>query len=235
MRITIATLFKEQFNGFVTTSIIKRAINKGLVNIDVVDIRDYSLDKHRKVDDKPYGGGAGLVMRAQPIIDCILANKTDDSHVILMAPAGKVYSQKIATQLSEYKHLILICGHYEGVDFRIMPYIDEVISIGDYVLTGGELASMVVCDSVIRLLDNVINHDSLASESFEIGLLEHPHYTTPAIYNGVSVPEVLLSGHHANIEKYRHQQSLLMTKKYRPDLLDKYQLSADDIEFLKNV
>lgn len=235
MKITIATLFKEQFDGFITTSIIKRALNNQLVDIEVVDIRDYSLDRHRKVDDKPYGGGAGLVMRAQPIIDCILAHKRSDSYVVLMAPAGKQYSQKMARQFAEYKHLILVCGHYEGVDFRIMPYIDEVVSIGDYVLTGGELAAMVVSDSVIRLLDNVISHESLDSESFEMGLLEYPHYTTPAIYNGISVPDVLLSGHHANIEKYRHQQSLLMTKKYRPDLLDKYPLSEDDIEFLKNV
>lgn len=234
MKITICTLFKEQFDGFISTSIIKRAIESSLVEVEIVDIRDYSLDKHRKVDDKPYGGGAGLVMRAQPIIDCIKAFKKEDSHVVLMAPSGITYSQSRAKQLSKCSHLILVCGHYEGVDYRIMPYIDEIISIGDYVLTGGELAAMVVADSVIRLLDNVISQDSLTDESFEAGLLEYPQYTTPAIYDGVAVPKILLSGHHANIKKYRHQQSLLMTKKYRPDLLDKYPLTADDIEFLKN-
>lgn len=234
MKITICTLFKEQFSGFVSTSIIKRAIENKLVEVEVVDIRDFSLDKHKKVDDKPYGGGAGLVMRAQPIIDCIKAIKSEDSHVILMAPSGIQYSQLKAKQLSSYSHLILICGHYEGVDYRIMPYVDEIISIGDYVLTGGELAAMVIGDSVIRLLDNVISQDSLTDESFESGLLEYPQYTTPALYDGVAVPDILLSGHHANIKKYRHQQSLLMTKKYRPDLLDQYPLTSDDIEFLKN-
>lgn len=233
MKITILTLFPEQFEGFINTSIIKKAVLKGLVEIECVDIRQFTQDKHNRVDDKPYGGGAGLVMRAQPILDCLRGVKREKSKTILLAPTGYLYNQKVAKELAKEEHLILICGHYEGVDYRIMKEVDESYCIGDYVLTGGELGAMVISDSIIRLLDEVISSESIVEESFENGLLEYPQYTTPMVFEQESVPEVLASGHHKNIQAYRLRKSLELTKKYRPDLFERYELSEADKKLLK--
>ncbi|NLW28766.1 MAG: tRNA (guanosine(37)-N1)-methyltransferase TrmD [Erysipelothrix sp.] len=235
MKITILTLFPEQFVGFIETSIINKAIKRNLVSIETVDIRSFSLDKHHRVDDKPYGGGAGLVMRAQPILDALRSVKTSDSHTIYLSASGSVYKQAKAQQFSTYSHLILLCGHYEGIDERVLDEVDEEICIGDYVLTGGELAAMVISDSVIRLLDDVITKESLDEESFENNLLEYPHYTTPAIYEGKEVPLVLQSGHHKNIRKYRLKESLRKTLKVRPDLFAKKKLTKEETQLLEEI
>ena len=219
MKIDILTLFKDMYDGFLNTSIIKSARDRNLVDINVVDFREYSKDKHKKVDDTPYGGGAGMVLTCQPIFDAVKNLKSKNSKVILMTPQGVRYNQSIAKSLSKEEHLILICGHYEGFDERIRSICDMELSIGDYVLTGGELPSMVVMDSVIRLIDGVINENSLMTESFNDGLLDYPNYTKPVEYRGMKVPEVLLSGHHQNIAKYRHEEQIRLTKENRPDLL----------------
>ncbi len=235
MRISILTLFPEQFVGFIETSIINKAIKRNLVNIETIDIRSFSLDKHHRVDDKPYGGGAGLVMRAQPILDALRSVKTSESYTIYLSASGSVYKQAKAQKLSTYSHLILLCGHYEGIDQRVLDEVDEEICIGDYILTGGELAAMVISDSVIRLLDDVITKESLDEESFENNLLEYPHYTTPAVYDGKEVPLVLQSGHHENIRKYRLKESLRKTLKVRPDLLAQKQLTKEEIKLLNEI
>lgn len=221
MRIDILTLFPSMFDGFLNESIIKRARCNNKVEINVYDIRDYTTDPHKKVDDYQFGGGEGMVLMPQPIFDAVRSIKTDDSHIILMTPQGAKYNQAKAHQLLEYKHLILICGHYEGFDERIRSLADEEISIGDFVLTGGELPSMVISDSIIRLLDGVINEESYKNDSFEDGLLDYPVYTKPVDFEGMKVPEVLLSGHHENIRKWRLEQRLKRTKERRPDLLEK--------------
>lgn len=220
MKIDILTIFPEMFTPFISESIIGRAVKENLVRINVHNIRDYSKDPHKKVDDYGYGGGKGMVLMPQPIFDAIDDLKTEDSIIILMTPQGEKYSQKRAYDLSHKKHLILICGHYEGFDERIRSLADLEISIGDYVLTGGELASMVITDSVIRLLDGVIKEESHLKESFNDGLLDYPVYTKPVNFRGMKVPEVLLSGHHANIEKFRKEESVKRTKERRPDLLE---------------
>ena len=219
MKIDILTLFPKIFEGFLSESIIKRAINKNLVEINIHNFRDYSLDPHGKVDDTPYGGGAGMVLTCQPIFDCVNALKTSDSVVIMMTPDGKTYNQKIAYDLSKEKHLIIICGHYEGFDDRIRSICDLEISIGDYVLTGGEIPSMVILDSVSRLVSGVINDESHLNDSFNNNLLDYPTYTKPRVYNGMEVPEVLLSGNHAKISEYRLQEQIKKTKLRRGDLL----------------
>ena len=216
------------FDGFLTTSIIKRCIDKGVVSVDFVNIRDFSHDKHNHVDDTPFGGGAGMVMKCQPVLEALESVRTEDSYVILMSPGGTKYQQKVAHRFAEVKHLIIICGHYEGLDYRINKHVDELVSIGDYVLTGGELASMVISDSIIRLLDGAIASDSISEESHENGLLEYPQYTKPADYNGDKVPDVLLSGHHKNIKEWRHVQSLKLTKELRPDMYEQYELSKEE-------
>lgn len=219
MRLDILTLFPEMFSPL-KESIIKRAVDKNVAEINFVQIRDFTLDPHKKTDDLPYGGGAGMVMTPQPLYDAIMSLKTDKSHVIYLSPRGRVFKQSIAKELCLYEHIILVCGHYEGIDERVIELcVDEELSIGDYVLTGGELPAMVVADSVIRLLDGAISSDSLAEESFSNGLLEYPQYTRPQTFKGLSVPDVLLSGHHANIEKWRKEKSLEITQKNRPDLL----------------
>lgn len=235
MKITICTLFPEQFEGFVSTSIIKKAILQEHVEVKVVNIRDYTLDKHNRVDDKPYGGGAGLVMRAQPIMDCLKANMSANSKVIMTSASGKLYSQQEAIKLSKLEDIVIICGHYEGIDARVLSMVDEEYCIGDYILTGGELASMVISDSIIRLLDGVITKESNDEESFVNGLVEYPHYTTPFEYQGMEVPQVLASGHHKNIQEYRLKQSLLKTKKNRPDLFAKKELSDLEKKLLEEV
>ena len=221
MKIDILTLFPSMFDGFVSESIIKRAIEKGKVEVNIYNIRDYSKDPHKKVDDYQFGGGSGMVLMPQPIIDAIEDLKREDTFVILMSPQGIPYKQKIAHELSQKKHILIICGHYEGFDERIRSFVDMEISIGDYILTGGELASMVVSDSIIRLLDDVITKESSENESFENHLLDYPVYTKPVDFRGMKVPDVLLSGHHENIRKWRLEQQMNRTQERRPDLLEK--------------
>ena len=221
MKIDILTLFPNMYQGIFDESIIKRAIDEKRVTINIHNFRDYTLDPHKKVDDTPYGGGAGMVLTCQPIFDCVKNLRSDDSIVILMTPDGEVYKQKKAYELSKKKHLILICGHYEGFDERIRSICDMEISIGDYVLTGGELASMVLVDSIVRLMPGVIEEDSHINYSFNNNLLDYPTYTKPRVYEGMEVPEVLLSGDHKKIEEYRYEMSLQRTKERRPDLLEK--------------
>ncbi len=219
MKIDILTLFPEMVTPILETSIIKRAISKGLVTINVINFRSYSKLNNNQVDDTPFGGGAGMVLMCDPIFSCLDEIKTPESKVILMTPSGSVYKQKMALDLSKEKHLIIICGHYEGVDERITSLCDYEISIGDYVLTGGELASLVLCDSIIRLIPGVISNESLESESFTDNLLDYPVYTKPRVYRGMEVPEVLLSGDHAKINKWREEERIKKTQEKRPDLL----------------
>lgn len=219
MKIDILTLFPESIQGFIDSSIIKKARDKGLVEINVINFRAYSKLSNNQVDDTPYGGGAGMVLRCEPIFDCIDDLKTPESKIILMTPDGTSYKQNMAYELTNYHHLIIICGHYEGFDERIRSLADYEISIGDYILTGGELPSLVIVDSVVRLISGVINKESLRSESFENNLLDYPTYTKPSEYRGMKVPEVLLSGNHAKIAKWRAEESLKKTSERRPDLL----------------
>lgn len=221
MKIDILTLFPSMFDGFINESIIKRAIDTKKVEIHIYNFRDYSKDLHQKVDDYGFGGGPGMVLMPQPIFDAVAALKRDNSKVILMTPQGKTYTQHMAYDLSHEEHLIFICGHYEGFDERIRTLADMEISIGDFVLTGGEIPSMAICDSIIRLLDGVIQKESSQEESFNDNLLDYPVYTRPAEFRGMKVPEVLLSGHHAKINEWRRQQQLERTKDRRPDLLER--------------
>lgn len=220
MKIDILTIFPEMFEGFLSTSIIKRAIQDNKVEIKIHDIRKYSNDPHKKVDDYGYGGGRGMVLMPEPIFNAVDDIKTDSSKIILMTPQGKTYKQTMAYDLAKENHIIIICGHYEGFDERIRTLADIEISIGDYVLTGGELPSMVITDSIVRLLDGVIEKESHINDSFNNDLLDYPVYTKPVNFRGMKVPEVLLSGHHANIKKYREEEALKKTKARRPDLLE---------------
>jgi tRNA (guanine37-N1)-methyltransferase len=221
MKIDILTLFPNMFDGFLTESIIKRAIENKKVAIGIHNIRDYSNDRHKKVDDTPYGGGAGMVLMCQPIFDAVNALRTKNTKVVLMTPQGVMHNQNLAYTLKDSEHLIFICGHYEGFDERIRSIVDMEISIGDYVLTGGELPSMVVTDSVVRLLDGVIEEESYEKDSFADNLLDYPTYTKPQNFNGLEVPDVLLSGHHENIEKWRQTERIIRTLERRPDLVKK--------------
>lgn len=228
MRITILTLFPEMFDGFLSTSIIARAISRGLVTVDFVNYRDFAHDTYRHVDDSPFGGGAGMVMKCQPVLDALNSVKTENCHTILLTPTGTQYGQVMAHNYAAHDHLIILCGHYEGMDARIYSHVDELVSIGDYVLTGGELASMVIADSVIRLLHGSIKEDSANDESYENGLLEYPQYTQPADYEGDKVPEVLLSGDHEKVRKWRLKESLKLTRIKRPDLFARHQLNKEE-------
>lgn len=221
MKIDILTLFPDMIKSFINDSIIKRAVDSKKVEINIINFRDYSTDPHKKVDDYQYGGGAGMVLMPQPIFDAVDNLKTDDSKVILLTPQGIQYKQSIAYDLSKEKHLIIICGHYEGFDERIRTIVDMEISIGDYILTGGEIASMVLVDSITRLIDGVIEKESYINDSFSNNLLDYPVYTKPVDFRGLKVPKVLLSGHHENIAKYRYQEQLKRTKERRNDLLEK--------------
>lgn len=221
MIIDILTLFPSMFDGFLNESIIKRAIDKGKVTINIHDIRDYSKDPHKRVDDYSIGGGAGMVLMPQPIFDAVDDLRKENSMVIMMTPQGKKYTQKEAYNLTKHKHLIIICGHYEGFDERIRSIVDLELSIGDYVLTGGEIPSMVISDSIIRLLDGVIEEESHLKDSFNDNLLDYPVYTKPNNFRGMEVPEILFSGHHENIRKWRYEEQLKRTKERRPDLLEK--------------
>lgn len=203
MKIDILTLFPSMFEGFLHESIMKRAMDKGLITIKVHNIRDYSPFKNKQVDDYSYGGGAGMVLMCEPIFRAIEDLRMDDSEVIMLTPSGETFDQEMALEFSKKKHIILLCGHYEGFDERIKTIVDKTLSIGNFVLTGGEVPAMAVVDAVTRLIPGVINQDSLISESFSDGLLDYPVYTKPADFRGLKVPEVLLSGHHANIDKWR--------------------------------
>ncbi|WP_152656413.1 tRNA (guanosine(37)-N1)-methyltransferase TrmD [Oceanobacillus sp. CFH 90083] len=240
MHIDILTLFPEMFHGVMENSILKKAADKGQFSYRLVDFRDYSTHKHKKVDDYPYGGGAGMVLTPQPVFDAVEAVKKERAsrpRVVLMCPQGEPYTQKKAEELAQEDHLIFICGHYEGYDERIRKHLaTDEISIGDYVLTGGELGAMVVVDSVVRLLPEALgNEESAKQDSFSTGLLEHPHYTRPSDFRGFQVPDVLLSGNHANIEAWRRKASLKRTKERRPDLLKKIELKEADKKILQEL
>lgn len=220
MKIDILTLFPEAFAPL-KISILARAEESGLLEINLINIRDFSKDKHKKCDDYPFGGGAGMLMTVQPLFDAINSVYDENAKIIFPSPTGKTFTAKKAEELSKYDHLIFVCGHYEGVDERIFELFNiEQISIGDYVLTGGELPSMVIIDSLARFVDGVISKESLESESFSNGLLEYPQYTRPQTFQGLSVPEVLISGNHQEVEKWRKEQSLKRTKELRSDLLE---------------
>ena len=234
MKITILTLFKDMYDGFLNTSIISRVLAKGQHEIKLVDIRDYSHDKHHHVDDTPYGGGAGMLMKVDIVHEAMMANKDEDTYVLLTSPKARPLTQKDLKILSQKKNLMIVCGHYEGIDSRIENYIDEKISIGDYILTGGELASMVVTDGILRLLEESISSDSLVEESYENGLLEYPQYTRPVVYDGMEVPFVLTNGNHKDINRYNLKMAISETMKYRPELLDR-ELSELEKELIKEI
>lgn len=240
MRIDILTLFPEMCRAVFNESITGRAIEKGILQINAINIRDYTLDKHNRVDDTPYGGGTGMLMQAQPIYDCYQALCKEigtKPHLVYMSPQGNVLTQKKAMELSKLPNLCILCGHYEGVDERVLEEIaDEEISIGDYVLTGGELPALVLADCIARMIDGVLaNEDAYTLESHYNSLLEYPQYTKPAVWNGREVPAVLLSGHHANIDKWRREQSLLRTFERRPDLLENADLTVKEQQFIKTL
>lgn len=221
MRIDILTLFPKMFEGILEESIIKRAIEKKLVEIHIINFRNFSHLSNHQVDDTPYGGGSGMVLRPEPIVEALESVKTKNSKTLLMCPQGVPFKEKKAIELSHEKHLIIVCGHYEGYDERIREFVDEEISIGDYVLTGGEIPAMAIMDSIIRLLPGVIKEESYLEDSFMNDLLDYPTYTKPADFRGLKVPEILLSGDHAKIKAWREEQALLNTKKRRSDLLEK--------------
>jgi tRNA (guanine37-N1)-methyltransferase len=237
MQIDILTLFPEMCEAFLGESIIGRARKADKVTINCHNIRDYTADKHNRVDDTPYGGGMGMIMSVQPVYDCVMAvseNCETKPHVVYLSPKGKTFTQKKAIELSKLPNLVLLCGHYEGIDERVLEeVVDEEISIGDFVLTGGEIAAVAVADAVCRMLPGVLADDICFSEESHFdGLLEYPQYTRPALWKGKAVPEVLLSGHHANITKWRHEQSLITTLKKRPEMLQNLKLDKKDVAFL---
>lgn len=238
MKFTVLTLFPEMFDGFLSNSIVRRAVEKGILQVELVDFRAYTLDKHRKVDDKPYGGAPGMILAVQPIADALKAIDRTHAVTYLFSTEGQKFDQKAAHYLANRKDvekIILICGHYEGFDQRIDHYIDGKISLGDFVLTGGEIPAMAVIDACTRLLPGAIREESSRDESFEDGLLECPQYTMPEEYDGRKVPSVLLSGHHANIRRWRREESLRRTLRLRPDLLERAWLTKEDREFLQKI
>lgn len=237
MKIEILTLFPDMFESLKRESIIGRAIKEEIVEIEAVNFRDYTIDKHKRVDDTPFGGGAGMVITPQPVCDAIDDLKTENAKVIYMSPKGEVFSQKIANELSKEEHLIFLCGHYEGIDERAIELsVDREISIGDYVLTGGEIPAMAVIDAVVRLIPKVLGkEESFLNDSHYNGLLEHPQYTKPREYRGREVPEILLSGHHEKIEDWRRYKSLEITFERRPDLLENVELSKKDRKYLNEI
>ena len=240
MRIDIMTLFPDMCRAYLSESIIGRARASGKVQIECTDIRDYTKDKHRRVDDTPYGGGMGMIMQAQPIYDCycdICKRSGAEPHLIYMTPQGKPLTQQRVKELAEFEHIVLLCGHYEGVDERVIEELQpEEISVGDYVLTGGELPALILADAVSRMVPGVLaSEDCFTEESHYSSLLEYPQYTRPFEWKGRQVPQVLVTGHHANIEQWRREQSLARTAARRPDLLEKAQLSEKDIKFLSDL
>lgn len=239
MRIDTLSVFPQSYDSVMHESIMKRAQDKGLLHFHAYDLRDWTHDRHRTTDDEPYGGGQGLVMKCEPVFEAtdeLFAQYDQKPYVIFMAPTGERFDEAMTLELAEKEHLFFICGHYEGFDERVYTLADRVISIGDYVLTSGELASMVVIDAVVRRIDGVLGDEgSNVDESFYDGLLEYPQYTRPAEYRGMQVPDILLSGHHKNIEQWRREQSLLRTYERRPDLLEHAALSPKDRDFLKSL
>ena len=235
MKFDVLTLFPEMFEPL-KQSIIKRATESEIININLVNIRDFSEDKHNKVDDTPYGGGAGMLIRPDVVYDCFNSVKDENAKVIYLSPQGKKLCQSKVEELAKEKHLILLCGHYEGIDQRVIDKIvDEEISIGDYVLTGGEIPAMVLIDSVSRYVDGVLAKDSKIEESFSNGLLEYPQYTRPEIFMNEKVPEILISGHHENINKWRKMQALKNTFKKRPEMLEDIELTEEEKIYIKNL
>ena len=236
VRFDILTLFPEMIEGMLNQSILKRAIEKKIIEVNIINFRDFSTNKHSTVDDYAYGGGAGMLISVEPIH---LAMKTipniDKAYKILTSPSGNVYNQNKAEKLSKLDHIVIVCGHYEGIDNRILDYIDEEISIGDYVLTGGEIPACAIIDSIARLVPGVISDESIVGESFTMGLLEYPQYTRPYEYDGKKVPDVLVSGHHANIKKWQRYQSLKKTYEVRPELLGNFALTNEDIKMLEEI
>ncbi|MEQ8253298.1 MAG: tRNA (guanosine(37)-N1)-methyltransferase TrmD [Smithellaceae bacterium] len=239
IRFDVLSIFPEMFSSPLNFSLLKKAQEKGLINICLHDIRNWASDKHRMTDDAPFGGGCGMVMKVEPVERALaeIKNRVGESQVILMTPQGETFNHKIATELASERQIVIICGRYEGVDERIRTYlVDREISIGDFILTGGELSALVLIDAVSRLIPGVLgNADSPAGESFSNGLLEYPQYTRPANYKNWSVPEVLMSGNHAEIERWRRRESLKRTSKRRPDLLKKIELSAEDKKILEQI
>ena len=233
MKFIILTLFKEMYESFLNNSIMKRAISKGLIEIKLVNIRDYTKDKYHRVDTPPIGGGAGLILKCQPIYDALIDNITSNTYKIILTPRGKTFNQEKALELSKKEEILIMCGHYEGYDERIYKYFDEEVSIGDFILTGGETASFCLIDSISRLIKGVISDESLDEESFTNSLLEYPQYTEPYDFNGDLVPDILYSGNHKEIQKYHQYQRLSLTKKLRPDLYSNYQLTKEDLKILK--
>ena len=225
MRFDVLTLFPEMIEGMIKDSILKRAIEKGIIEVNIINFRDFSTNKHHTVDDYAYGGGAGMLISVEPIHKALMSiENIENAKVVLTSPSGNVWTQKKAYEYSNNEHIVIICGHYEGIDNRILKYVDEEISIGDYVLTGGEIAATVLIDSISRLVKDVISEDSTVNESHQGSLLEYPQYTRPLEYDGEKVPEVLYSGHHANIKKFQRYESLKKTYRVRPDLLEKANL-----------
>lgn len=237
MKIDILTLFPEFFSSLINWSIIGRAYEENKVAINSINIRDFSQNKHKKVDDYPFGGGSGMVMKPEPIFDAINSVKNENSRIIYLSPQGRKFNQELANELSKEEHLVLLCGHYEGIDNRIIDhYVDEEISIGDFVLTGGEIPAMIIIDAVVRLLPGVLRSDeSFIEESHYNGLLEYPQYTRPREFNGYFVPDILLSGNHQKIEAWRKEEALKATLLKRPDLLEKKILSKEEKVFLSKI
>ena len=236
-RFFVLTLFPEMIEETLSHSIMGRAQKEGYISVEAVDIRDFTMDKHRHVDDYPYGGGAGLVMQGQPIYDAYrsLLPRAEGARVVFMTPQGRPFTQRVAEELAQEEKLVFLCGHYEGVDERVIEEIvTDEISLGDFVLTGGELAAITIIDSVSRLVPGVLGkEESFAEESFSEGLLEYPQYTRPPVFLGREVPEVLLSGHHGRVARWRREQALIRTARKRPDLLEKATLTREDLEFLR--
>lgn len=233
MKFTYLTIFPEIIQGYYNDSIMAKAVEKGIVDYNLVNIRDFATGKHKNCDDYPFGGGAGMVFKPEPLAQAIQSVKNDNARVVYMSPSGKAFKQSMARDLAKEQELIIICGRYEGIDQRIIDnYVDYEICIGDYVMSSGEIASLVLTDTVYRLVDGVIANESLDEESFSNGLLEYPHYTRPAEFEGLSVPDILLSGHHRNIAEWRRQMSLKKTLKNRPELLESAELTAKDKQFL---
>ena len=232
MKISILTMFPGMFDSFLMGPVLQRALRKESLQIEIVDIREFAPGSFRHIDDSPFGGGAGMVMRCQPVLDALKSVKDEKSLSAAMSPAGRLFDQKTARRYAQLDHLILLCGHYEGMDERIYRHVDEEISIGDYILTGGEIAAMAVSDAVIRLLPGAIRGESTSEESFENGLLEYPQYTQPAVYEGEAVPEVLLSGNHEKIRKWRLRESLKRTLARMPELLEGREMSAEEADII---
>lgn len=235
MKIDVLTLFPEMFPSFLGQSIIGQAQKRGLVGFNIVNIRDFAHDRHKVCDDIPYGGGPGMVMKPEPIFEAVEKLKSGTAaRLVLLSPRGRVYDQQTARNLASSEHLIFLCGHYKDIDERVRTLVDDDISLGDFILSGGEPAAIAVIDSIVRLLPGAISDPESANrDSFENGLLDHPHYTRPEEFRGMKIPEVLRSGNHANIDRWRRQQALAITQKYRPDLLEKAALDAEDREYLQ--